>query len=117
MLGGKGGRTAGSGALDVKGDNWMWNNALAGDLVECKDQKTWHVHDWIDRAREQAGPHRWWILARRPTHGYRAVVFGDFYDWLQLLALGQEASEARAEVRRLRELCEMHGVLSESPDS
>jgi len=91
---GKATRTPGSGSGRLKGDSF--NNLKF--MLECKNQKTIHIKEWIDQSKEQAhagnyDPQKWALIFRDPrTPEARPEVYAviDFWQFLKLLHKDKE---------------------------
>lgn len=91
---GMAGRTPGSGSGKRKGDI-MANLPF---LIEAKNQKTYHLPEWIEQAKKQAEQGNWdrdkWALVirkpRSPTEYPEAYAIIDLHEFLKLLKKDKE---------------------------
>ena len=91
---GMAGRTPGSGSGKRKGD--IMSNLPF--LIEAKNQKTYHLPEWIEQAKKQAEQGNWdrdkWALIirkpRSPTEYPEAYAIIDFHEFLKLLKKDKE---------------------------
>jgi len=87
-------RTPGSGSGKLKGDSF---NSL-DFLIEAKNQKTIHLLDWVDQAKEQArignwSPEKWALIIRDPRSpetNPEIYAIIDLWQWLKLLKKNSE---------------------------